>query len=132
MQKVFIVGNLGKDPDVKEFEKGKVANFSVGVTKKGFKTLDGKEIPDHTEWFMCVASKGNATYASYMKKGNKVAIWGEMKTREYEGKDGQKGRITELVVLDIENLTPRSEGSMPTQSSPTPNQPQEDKEDLPF
>lgn len=131
MQKVFIVGNLGKDPDVKEFSNGnKVANFSVGVTKKGFKTLDGKEIPDHTEWFMCVANKGNATYASYLKKGNKVAIWGEMKTREYE-KDGQKGRITELVVLDIENLTPRSEGSAPTQSSQPSNQPQ-DENDMPF
>lgn len=132
MQKVFIVGNLGKDPDVKTFDNGgKVANFSVGVTKKGFKTLDGKEIPDHTEWFMCVASKGNATYASYLKKGSKVAIWGEMKTREYE-KDGQKGRITELIVLDMENLTPRSEGSVPTQSSPTPNQPESNDEQLPF
>ena len=136
MQKVILIGNLGKDPEVKTFDNGgKVANFSVGVTERGYKTKDGKEIPDHTEWFNCVARNGFAgVVEQYVKKGNKVFVEGKMKTREYE-KDGQKRFLTELVVDSMELLTPKGEsGSQPQpQATPVPqNPPQEDKEDLPF
>ena len=136
MQKVILIGNLGKDPEVKEFENGgKVANFTVGVTERGYKTKDGKEIPDHTEWFNCVARQGLATVVGqYVKKGNKVYVEGKLRTREYE-KDGQKKYLTELVVDSLELLTPKSDGS----SQPQPSQPQQasfapqqENSDLPF
>jgi hypothetical protein len=73
MQKVILIGNLGKDPEVKSFDNGgKVANFSVGVTERGYTTKDGKNIPEHTEWFNCVVRQsGLAGVAEqYLKKGN--------------------------------------------------------------
>ena len=136
MQKVIITGNLGQDPVVKSFDNGgKVANFSVGVTERGFKTKDGKEIPDHTEWFRCVVKQNGlcGVIEQYVKKGNRVGVVGKMKTREYE-KDGQKGSITELIVEELELLTPKGQSD----SAPAPTQapvnftPQDEKDDMPF
>ena len=134
MQKVIITGNLGQDPVVKSFDNGgKVANFSVGVTERGFKTKDGKEIPDHTEWFRCVVKQNGlcGVIEQYVKKGNRVGVVGKMRTREYE-KDGQKGSITELIVEELELLTPKGQpDSAPTQS-PVNFAPQDENDGMPF
>jgi single-strand DNA-binding protein len=134
MQKVILIGNLGKDPEVKSFENGgKIANFTVGVTERGYKTKDGKEIPDHTEWFNCVVRQGGlaCVVEQYVKKGNKVFVEGKLKTREYE-KDGQKKYLTELVVDNMELLTPKGEGGG-QQPQAAPVQPKQDEQDqLPF
>lgn len=138
MQKVILIGNLGKDPEVKAFDNGgKVANFSVGVTERGYTTKEGKEIPDHTEWFNCVARNNTANVIEqYVKKGNKVYIAGKLRTRTYDKQDGSKGYATELFVDELELLTPKGESSsnsQPTQAQPTSQAPkQEEKEDLPF
>jgi single-strand DNA-binding protein len=136
MQQIIFTGNLGKDPEVKEFENGgSVANFTVGVTERGYKTKDGKEIPDHTEWFNCVAKNGLAKIVKqFLKKGNKVLVVGKMKTREYE-KDGQKKYITEVIADNLELLTPKGEGSttaQSTQSQPNPIPEEDDNTGLPF
>ena len=136
MQQIILTGNLGKDPEVREFENGgSVANFTVGVTERGYKTKDGKEIPDHTEWFNCVAKNGLAKIVKqFLKKGNKVLVVGKMKTREYE-KDGQKKYITEVIADNLELLTPKVEGSttaQSTQSQPNPIPEEDDNTGLPF
>lgn len=138
MQKVILIGNLGKDPEAKTFDNGgKVANFSVGVTERGYKTKDGKEIPDHTEWFNCVARNGFAgVVEQYVKKGNKVCVAGKLRTREYNKQDGSKGYITELNVEELELLTPKGDSSsnaQPTQSAPAQTQTEmQDGDGLPF
>lgn len=125
MQKVILIGNLGKDPEVKSFENGgKIVNFTVGVTERGYKTKEGKEIPDHTEWFNCsVRQNGLAgVVEQYVKKGNKVYVEGKLRTREYE-KDGQKKYLTELLVDNMELLTPKGEGgSQQPQAAPVQQQ----------
>lgn len=137
MQQIIFTGNLGKDPEVKEFENGgSVANFTVGVTERGYKTKDGKEIPDHTEWFNCVAKNGLAKIVKqYLKKGNKVLVVGKMKTREYE-KDGQKKYVAEVIADNLELLTPKGEGntdSQPMQQpQPNPVPVEDDSTGLPF
>ena len=113
MQKVILIGNVGKDPEVKSFDNGgKIANFSVGVTERGYTTKDGKNVPEHTEWFNCVVRQSGlaGVVEQYLKKGNKVFIEGKMKTREYE-KDGQKRYLTELMVDSMELLTPKGDSS---------------------
>lgn len=136
MQKVILIGNLGKDPEVKSFDNGgKIVNFTVGVTERGYKTKEGKEIPDHTEWFNCsVRQNGLAgVVEQYVKKGNKVYVEGKLRTREYE-KDGQKKYLTELLVDNIELLTPKGEGGgQQPQAAPAQQQaePQDDS-NLPF
>ena len=136
MHKVILIGNVGKDPEVKAFDNGgKIANFSVADTEKGHKTKDGKEIPEHTEWFNCVVKQSGlaGVVEQYVKKGNKVFVEGKLKTREYE-KDGQKKYLTELVVDSMELLTPKGEGGS-QQSQPAPQQSQAESQggnDLPF
>ena len=133
MQKVILIGNLGKDPEVKSFDNGgKIANFTVGVTERGYKTKDGKEIPDHTEWFNCsVRQNGLAgVVEQYVKKGNKVYVEGKLRTREYE-KDGQKKYLTELLVDNMELLTPKGEsGSQPQPQAAPVQQPAVSQDDL--
>lgn len=113
MQKIILIGNLGKDPEVKNFDNGgKIANFSVGVTERGYTTKDGKEIPEHTEWFNCVARNGLAgIIEQYVKKGNKIFVSGKLKTRSFDRQDGSKGYVTELFVEDIQLLTPKSDST---------------------
>lgn len=137
MQKVILIGNLGKDPEVKSFDNGgKIVNFTVGVTERGYKTKEGKEIPDHTEWFNCsVRQNGLAgVVEQYVKKGNKVYVEGKLRTREYE-KDGQKKYLTELLVDNMELLTPKGEGgNQPQQQQPVVEQKQDgnEQDQLPF
>lgn len=138
MQKVILIGNLGKDPEVKSFDNGgKLANFNVGVTERGYKTKEGKEIPDHTEWFTCSVRQSGlvGVVEQYLKKGNKVFVEGKLRTREYE-KDGQKKYLTELMVDSLELLTPKGEGGgQPAPAQPQPSQPtsqQPENDGLPF
>ena len=136
MQKVILIGNLGKDPEVKSFDNGgKIVNFTVGVTERGYKTKEGKEIPDHTEWFNCsVRQNGLAgVVEQYVKKGNKVYVEGKLRTREYE-KEGQKKYLTELLVDNMELLTPKGEGgSQQSQAAPVQQQAEsQDDSNLPF
>lgn len=138
MQKTIITGNLGADPVVKTFDDGgKVANFNVGVTERGYKTQSGVEVPEHTEWFRCVAKqKGTCTLLEqYIKKGNNVCVVGKFKTRKYE-KDGQENSVTELIVDELEPLTPKGQTEGTTQTQSTISAPEKTKEeeqsDLPF
>lgn len=97
INKAIIIGRTGQDPDVKVFENGgKIAQFSLACTEPGFKTRDGKEILERTEWLNIVVKNGLATVVeSYVKKGDQLYIEGKIITRSYE-KDGQKMYRTEI------------------------------------
>lgn len=131
MHKIFVIGNVGQDPQVKSFENGgKVANFSVADTERAYKTKEGKEIAEHTEWFRCVARAGIAdTIEKYVKKGNKLSVVGKLRTREYEDK-GEKKSVTELIVESMELLTPKGQEPAIQSSQSVPKK--EDQDQLPF
>ena len=134
MQKVILIGNLGKDPEVKSFENGgKIVNFTVGVTERGYKTKEGKEISDHTEWFNCsVRQNGLAgVVEQYVKKGNKVYVEGRLRTREYE-KDGQKFYTTDVIADRVEFLNGVETGGSEQKEMDIPPQFATIKEDVPF
>ena len=136
MHKIIVIGNLGKDPEVKSFDNGgKVATFTVADTERGYKTKDGKVIPPHTEWFNCVARQAGlvGVVEQYLKKGNKVYVEGKVKTSEYE-KDGQKREAKEVIVEKLELLTPKGEGGDTTPAPASQPQPAKQNEgsDLPF
>lgn len=136
VNKVILMGNVGKDPDVKTFDNGGVvAQFPLATTKRGFKTKDGKEVPERTEWHNIVLSNGLAKVAEqYVKKGDKLYIEGELRTRSYEDNNGVKHFITEVYGYDMEMLTPKKDGQSSGQqqsSAPTPPPPSP-QDDLPF
>lgn len=138
VNKVILMGHLGKDPEVTRFENGgEVAQFTLATTKKGFKTKDGREIPERTEWHNVVLSNGLAKIAEqYVKKGDKLYIEGELRTRSYEDNNGVKRYITEVYATNMEMLTPKKEGQTTSQQGNTaaapPPVPSNDKDDLPF
>lgn len=108
INKVILLGNLGHDVSYREFENGQVAQFSVATTEKGYKTKDGKDIPDKTEWHNVVLSGGLAKVAKdYLKKGDKVYIEGKIRTRKYTNQAGEEKQIVEIVGTSMELLTPK-------------------------
>ena len=85
--KIMLIGNLGRDPEVREFQGRKVANFSLAVNERYTKS-DGTLV-DRTEWFR-VTFWGNTAeiVEKYLKKGSQVFIEGRLSTQEYKDKEG--------------------------------------------
>lgn len=108
INKVIILGILGHDVSYREFDNGQVAQFSVATTKKAHKTKDGKDIPERTEWHNIVLAGGLAKVAKdYLKKGDKVYIEGEIRTRKYTNQQGEEKSIVEIVGTSMELLSPK-------------------------
>ena len=99
--RVQLIGNLGKDPEVKTFDNGKkVAKFSM-ATSDSYKKESGEKVTE-TQWHNIVAWNGTATIIEkYLKKGNEVAIEGKLTTRNWEDKEGKKHYITEVVANEV-------------------------------
>ena len=97
INKVILIGNLGKDPDIMRLESGvKKASFSLATTEV-YKNKEGAKT-EHTEWHNIVLWRGLAEVAeNYLKKGNTVYIEGRIRRRGYEDKEGQKRSITEIL-----------------------------------
>lgn len=113
VNKVTLLGHTGKAPDFKEFDNGGcVATFSLATTKRGYTTKDGRQIPERTEWHNVVLQNGLAKVANqYVKKGDKLYIEGELRTRSYDDAQGVKRYVTEIVATDMEMLTPKATGA---------------------
>jgi single-strand DNA-binding protein len=105
VNKVILVGNLGRDPEVRYLPSGQsVANFSLATTER-FKGRDG-QMKDQTEWHnIVVYGKQAETCGQYLKKGRQVYVEGRLTTRQWEAKDGSGKRSrTEVVALRVQFL----------------------------
>ena len=141
VNKVILVGNLGKDPEIRTLESGvKVARFSVATTESYNDRNTGQRV-DQTEWHNIVLWRGLAEIAEkYLRKGNQVYIEGKLQTRSYQDKDGITKYSTEIVGQNLNMLGGRSTtnepGNEPTiQTTTPPANPvdlPEETDDLPF
>lgn len=107
MNKVFLKGNVGQDPTITDFQNGgKVAQFTLATTERGFTTRDGKEIPDVTDWHNIVVKQSGlaGVCQQYVKKGTPLLIVGKVRTRSYKDNAGQTRYITEIIVDEMELL----------------------------
>ena len=104
LNKVMLIGNLGRDPEVRYvMQDVPVATFTVATTEKGYRLANGTEVPDQTEWHNVVLWRGLAKIAEqYLHKGDKVYIEGKIKTRTYDDKNGVQKRITEIIADNME------------------------------
>ncbi len=107
INKVILVGNLGRDPETRYMPSGgAVTNVSI-ATSKGWKDRDSGEQKERTEWHRIVFFNKLAEIAGeYLKRGSKVYIEGELRTRDWE-KDGQKHYTTEVVASEMQMLDSR-------------------------
>jgi single-strand DNA-binding protein len=113
VNKVILVGNVGRDPELRYTQGGQpVASFSV-ATNERFKDRDGNW-KDRTEWHRIVAWARLAEICGeYLRKGSQVYIEGRIQTRDWEDKEGNKRQTTEVVALSMQMLGRRGEGGAP-------------------
>jgi single-strand DNA-binding protein len=133
VNKVILIGNLGKDPELRYAPSGSaVASFSL-ATSEQWKDQEGNP-QERTSWHNIVVwGKLAEIAAEYLKKGRKVYIEGRLQYRDYETKDGTRRYVTEVVVNDLVMLGSRQEGGEKEESAPgTPPAVSEEKDDLPF
>lgn len=99
LNKVMIIGNLGRDPEMRYTTRGNaVCNFSVAVNRPGRLDESGHRSEDETEWFAVVAwDKLAETCNQYLTKGKKVYVEGRLQTRAWQGQDGQQRSRAEVV-----------------------------------
>ena len=147
VNKVILVGNVGKDPDIKYFDNDSVkASFSLATSERGYTTANGTQVPERTEWHNIVCWRGLAQIVEkFVKKGSQVYVEGKIRSRSYDDQQGVKRYITEIYADNIELLSRRSSndgdggasyggGSHDVSSAPTDNISIDDSEtdDLPF
>ena len=143
VNKVILIGNLWKDPDVRHLENGAtVANFPI-ATSENYKDRKTGEKVSQTEWHNIVVWRGLADITErYLKKGDKVYIEGKLRTRSWQDQDGNTKYTTEVVADNLTMLgkSPDNSTSPPSQpaaatSSTTQNEDfsgPDDSDDLPF
>lgn len=115
INKVIIVGNLGKDPETRYMPSGSAVTNVTIATSESWKDKQTGQVQERTEWHKVVFFNRLAEIAGeFLKKGSKVYVEGALRTRSYD-KDGQKHYTTEIVVSEMQMLDSRGNGSGPTQ-----------------
>lgn len=142
MNKVFLIGNLTRDPELTETPSGvPVCRFSIAVNRN-YASQDGER---QTDFFNVTAWRAmGETIARYTKKGNKVAVVGSIQMRNYEDNQGVKRTAVDIIAQDVEFLTPKAGGdSFDDVNEPAPRassapkkkptlQAMDDDSDIPF
>lgn len=136
LNKVMIIGHLGRDPEMRYTPSGRpVTTFSV-ATSRSWSTVDG-ERHQETEWFNVVAWGNLAEICKqYLSKGQQVYIEGRLQTRKWEDKEGNKHSSVEIVANEMMMLGDRRDNSTNNHSAPEDNESPEtqaaDEDEFPF
>lgn len=122
VNKVILLGNVGKDPEVRHMDNNLVmARFTLATSEYWIK--DGNKT-EHTEWHNIVMWRGLAEIAEkYVRKGKTLYIEGRLRSRSYEDKDGVKRFITEILADTMNFVGPRSEGTQQAAPAQTASMP---------
>jgi len=151
VNKVILIGNVGKDPDIRYFDNGSaVANFPLATTERGYTAANGTQIPDKTEWHNVVCWRGLAKVVEqFIRKGSQLYIEGKIRSRTYDDQNGVKRYVYEIYADNLEILGKRGDAAggqgggypqagesmtnqqQPAQQTPSPSLP-DDSDDLPF
>ena len=129
MNKVYLIGNLTRDPEMRSTSAGiPVCNFSIAVNRRFKNAQTGQQ---ETDFFNIVAWRQLAELCGrYLAKGRKVAVFGSIQTRSYEAQDGSKRTAFDIVADEVEFLSSANAGSAPSSDyhaavSPAPVQRQQ-------
>lgn len=120
MNKVILIGNLTKDPELRNTATGKQVTSCSIATNKSYTDKEGNKQKTVQFHNLVVWGKPAGIFAQYLSKGKKVAIVGELQTRNYEDQQGVKKYFTEVIVNEFEFLTPKGQGNQGDQSQPPP------------
>lgn len=128
VNKVILLGNVGRDPDVRYPSQGQtVASFPLATSDRAYTTSAGTQVPERTEWHNIVMWGRNAEVAEkYIRKGSRLYIEGRLRTRNWEDKNKIKRYITEIYVDTFEMLgggQRMQDGTATAQPATQPEQP---------
>jgi single-strand DNA-binding protein len=144
INKVILIGNLGKDPETRYMPSGGAVTNVTLATSENWKDKNTGEQQERTEWHRVVFFNRLGEIAGeYLKKGSKVYVEGSLRTRKWQGQDGQDRYTTEIVASEMQMLdsrggsaafdAPQSQSaSMPRQSAPTSVPDNDFDDDIPF
>lgn len=118
VNKVILLGNVGRDPEVRYLDSGvAVATFSLATSDRAYTLANGTQVPERTEWHNIVLWRGLAeTAEKYVHKGDKLYIEGKIRTRSYDDQAGVKRNVTEIFADVMEMLSPK--GTSTASNSP--------------
>lgn len=104
LNKVILIGNVGKDPEIRYFDSGAaVANFPMATSDRGYTLANGTVVPERTEWHNIVVRRDLVAFVEkWVKKGSGVYVEGKIRTRDYDDKNGVKRYITEIYADRVE------------------------------
>ena len=123
VNKVILLGNVGRDPEVRYLDTGvAVATLPLATTDRAYTLSNGTQVPERTEWHNLVLWRGLAeTAEKYVHKGDKLYVEGKIRTRSYDDQTGVKRYVTEIFVDNMEMLSPKPAAG--PQTAPQPQQP---------
>jgi len=118
LNKVILIGNVGKDPEVRYFDNNAaLANFPLATSERGYTLANGTVVPERTEWHNVVVRRDLVPFVEkWVKKGSGVYVEGKIRTRNYDDASGNKRYITEIYADRIEFY---STGSRPADNTAT-------------
>ena len=116
----MLIGNVGTEPEVRYFEADScVARVRLATTEKGYVLQNGTRVPDRTDWHNLVFYRKLAKVVEpYVHKGDKLYVDGRLQYSQYDDKRGVQRMATEIIVDNMEMLTPKS-ASQPAQPAPS-------------
>lgn len=136
-----VVGFVGDEPRIIQTQSNTaMASFAIATTEHGYQRQDGSQVEDRTEWHNIVFfGKPAEIIGRYVHKGSSLFVQGKMRTRSYEGKDGIKRYVTEIIGDNFQLLDKKTDGVQSNNSvslgamnnAPVYQAPQKD-DDLPF
>ena len=126
LNKVLLIGKVGRDPDVRYFDAGlAMANFQLATSERSYKTPDGKIIPERTEWHNIKVWRDLVPFVEkWVKKGSQLYVEGKLRTRSYDDASGNKRYVTEIHADRVEfyysGTRPADSTSAQTSASASP------------
>ncbi|MDR1160822.1 MAG: single-stranded DNA-binding protein [Tannerellaceae bacterium] len=123
LNRVLLIGYVGKDPDIRYFDSGvAIANFPLATSERGYTLANGTVIPERTEWHNIVVRRDQVAFVEkWVRKGSGLFVEGKIRTRNYDDQTGVKRYVTEIYADRVEffNYGKRDDGQTATQTTQT-------------
>lgn len=134
MNKVMLIGNVGKEPEVRYYEPDQaVAQVSLATSERGYTLQNGTQVPDRTDWHNLVFYRQLAKIVErYVHKGDKLYVEGRIRYRMYDTQKGERRYVTEIHVDNMEMLSPKPQTTDSDMASEPAPQPQANDNQMPF
>ena len=111
MNKVMLIGNVGKEPDIHYYDADQaVAKITLATTERGYTLKNGTQVPDRTDWHNLVFYRQLAQIVEqFVHKGDKLYVEGRLRYNTYDDKLGKRHFVAEIMVENMELLTPKQQ-----------------------